>query len=65
MKRRPTRIARRAVAIGSLLFVMSACGGGTGTADPVAAPAPTNDRPAAVDGTELAGVEFDVRRDPG
>jgi hypothetical protein len=64
MKRRPTRIARRTVAIGSLLFVMSACGG-TGTADPVADPMPTNDRPATVDGTELAGVEFDVRRDPG
>jgi hypothetical protein len=64
MMRRPTRIARRTVAIGSLLLVMSACGG-TGIADPVADPAPTNDRPAAVDGTELAGVEFDVRRDPG
>jgi hypothetical protein len=65
MKRRPTRIARSTVAIGSLLLVMSACGGGTSTADPVADPIPTNDQPAAVDGTELAGVEFDVRRDPG
>jgi hypothetical protein len=64
MNPRPTRITRRALAIGALLLVMSACGD-TGTADPIAGPTPTDDRPAAVEGTELAGVEFDVRRDPG
>jgi hypothetical protein len=64
MTRRTSRITRPAVAIGSLLLVVSACGGAS-TADPGADPTPTNERPAVVDGTELAGVEFDVRRDPG
>lgn len=65
MNRRPARVGRRALAIGSLFLVMSACGG-SGAADPSSgATATANDRPAAVVGAELDGVKFDVRRDPG
>lgn len=45
------------------MLLGTACGGTSDQAD--GSPAPTGSVDARADGSELAGVQLDVRRDPG
>jgi hypothetical protein len=58
-----TRGTRRVLAAVTVAIVLAGCGGGTGDND--SAGAPSAAASSDVEGAELAGVQFDVRRDPG
>lgn len=55
-----SRNTRRVLVAAALATVVAACGGGD---EPVASPSPAPS--SEVEGGELTGVQFDVRRDPG
>jgi len=56
------RVTTRAVAAAALALVVAGCGG---SADESAVTKPSSTASSAAEGTELAGVQFDIRRDPG
>ncbi len=63
MSVRPVHRVRRTLVLVTLAVAATACGGRS--EQPAADPIPSDNAAEAVQGSELAGVRFDVRRDPG
>ncbi|MEQ8437823.1 MAG: hypothetical protein RIB65_10035 [Ilumatobacter fluminis] len=58
-----SRNTRRVLAAITVALVLAGCGSGNGDDDSTGAASPAAS--THVEGAELAGVHFDVRRDPG